>query len=132
MKKILLLAVLALAVPTAMFAGSSVDYTNSGGTLSSSSAGLSASGSVVLAANDLSRGGLLTGSDLGGVSLGAATEGAIVQLTGNTGNGLFNRHTRFSSEDANSSAMAAEPSSLSLLGTALIGLAGLVHRKFNN
>ena len=41
MKKILLLAILALALPTAMFAGSSVDYTNSGGTLSGSSSGLS-------------------------------------------------------------------------------------------
>ena len=68
MKKILLLAVLALALPTAMFAGSSVDYTNSGGTLSGSSAGLSLSGSVLIAVNGLNGGGLITGSDLGSVS----------------------------------------------------------------
>ena len=43
MKKILLLAVLALALPTALLAGSSVDYTNSGGMLSGSSSGLTLS-----------------------------------------------------------------------------------------
>ena len=68
MKKILLLAVLALALPTAMFAGSSVDYTNSGGTLSGTSDGLSLSGSVLIAVNGLNGGGLITGSDLGSVS----------------------------------------------------------------
>jgi hypothetical protein len=48
MKKILLLAVLALALPTALFAGSSVDFTNSGGMLSGSSSGLTLSGSTLI------------------------------------------------------------------------------------
>ena len=75
MKKILLLAVLALALPTAMFAGSSVDYTNSGGTLSGSSSGLSLSGSVLIAVNGLNGGGLITGANLGSVSF---STGALI------------------------------------------------------
>lgn len=203
MKKILLLAVLALALPTAMFAGSSVDYTNSGGTLSGSSSGLSLSGSVLIAVNGLNGGGLITGANLGSVSFstgaliigsgslqqggmfaggaeswftiigngsngipsgvlftgtfdgpvawtlvtlangthnytltgsvsgwtgsGAPTNGATVQLTINTGKGFFNGSTTISSGDTNIE--APEPGSLSLLGTGLIGLAGLVRRK---
>jgi hypothetical protein len=199
MKKILLLAVLALALPTAMFAGSSVDYTNSGGTLSGSSEGLSLSGSVLIAVNGLNGGGLVTGSNLGSVSFltgaltsgslqmggtfaaggwftitgngtnglpsgtlftgsfsgpvtwtlvtlangthnytltgslsgwtasGSATQGVTVQLTINTGKGYFNGSTTISSGDTN--IVVPEPGSLSLLGTGLIGLAGVVRRK---
>jgi PEP-CTERM motif len=199
MKKILLLAVLALALPTAMFAGSSVDYTNSGGTLSGSSAGLSLSGSALIAVNGLNGGGLITGSDLGSVSFstgaltsgslqmggtfagggwftitgngtngvpngtlftgtftgpvtwtlvtlangthnytltgsvqgwngsGAATQGVTVQLTINTGKGFFNGSTTISSGDTN--IVVPEPGSLGLLGTGLLGLAGVVRRK---
>ena len=61
MKKILLLAVLALALPAAMFADSSIDYTNSGGVLSGSSAGLSLSGSILIAVNGLNGGGTRSG-----------------------------------------------------------------------
>jgi len=101
MKKILLLAVLALALPTAMFAGSSVDFTNSGGTLSGSNSGLSLSGSVLIAISGLNGGGLITGSDLGSVSFttGALTSGSLENggtfavgasftLTGNGTNGV--------------------------------------------
>jgi hypothetical protein len=202
MKKILLLAVLALALPMAMFAGSSVDYTNSGGTLSGSSSGLSLSGSVLIAVNGLNGGGLITGGDLGSVSFatgalstgslqmggtfaaggwftisgngsngvpsgtlftgsfsgpvtwtlvtlangthnytltgsvsgwtgsGAAEQGVTVQLTINTGRGYFNGSTTISSGDTN--IVVPEPGSLGLLGTGLIGLAGVVRRKLKS
>ena len=66
MKKLVLLAVLALALPTAVFASSNIDYTNSGGNLSGSSSGLSLNGSTLIAINSGS--GLVTGSNLGSVS----------------------------------------------------------------
>ncbi len=77
MKKLILLAVLALALPTAVFASSSIDYTNSGGTLSGSSSGLSLSGSTLIAIN--SGAGLVTGSNLGSVSFqtGALASGSL-------------------------------------------------------
>ena len=77
MKKLILLAVLALALPTAVFASSSIDYTNSGGTLSGSSSGLSLSGSTLIAIN--SGTGIVTGSNLGSVSFqtGALASGSL-------------------------------------------------------
>lgn len=199
MKKILMLAVLALALPTAVFAGSGVDYTNSGGMLSGSSSGLSLSGSVLIAVKGLNGGGLITGANLGSFSFttGALTSGSLqnggtfaaggsltitgngtngipngtlftgtfsspvtwtlvtlangthnytltgaivgtngsgmtavgatVQLTINTGKGFFNGCTTISSGDTN--VAVPEPGSLSLLGTGLLGLAGMVRRK---
>ncbi len=199
MKKICLLAVLALALPMAVFADSSVDYTNSGGTLSGTSSGLSLSGSVLIAVNGLNGNGLITGNNLGSVSFqtgaltsgslqnggtfagggwftitgngtngipngtlftgtftspvtwmlvtlangthnytltgglsgttntGMSTVGVTVQLTVNTGEGFFNGRTHISSGDTN--IVVPEPGSLSLLGTGLIGLAGVVRRK---
>lgn len=199
MKKILLLAVLALALPLAVFADSGVDYSNSGGTLSGSSSGLSLSGSVLIAVNGLNGNGLVTGTDLGSVNFttgaltsgslqmggtfaaggsftitgngtngipngvlfsgtfsepvtwtlvtlangthnytltgviagttgtGYATNGVTVQLTINTGRGFFNGSTTISSGDT--AIVTPEPGSLSLMGTGLIGLAGMVRRK---
>ncbi|HTW31633.1 MAG TPA: PEP-CTERM sorting domain-containing protein [Candidatus Sulfotelmatobacter sp.] len=205
MKKILMIAVLALALPTAVFAGSNVDYTNSGGSLSGSNSGLTLSGSVLVAVNGLNGGGIITGSNLGSVSFstGALTSGSLamggtfaaggwftitgngmdgipngtlfsgtfsgpvtwtmvtlangthnytltgalsgttgsgtsasatvygvtVQLTVNTGKGFFNGNARISSGDTNISTVVPEPGSLSLLGTGLIGLAGMIRRK---
>ena len=68
MKKLLLLAVLALALPMAVFADSGVDYTNSGGTLAGSNSGLTLSGSTLIAVKGLNGGGLITGNDLGSVT----------------------------------------------------------------
>jgi hypothetical protein len=202
MKKMLLLAVLALALPTAVFASSGVDYTNSGGTLSGTNSGLSLSGSVLIAVNGLNGGGLITGSDLGSLEFstgaltsgslqmggtfaaggtftitgngtngipngtlftgsfsgpvtwtlitlsngthnytlsgslsgwngsGTATQGVTVQLTINTGKGFFNGSTNISSGDTN--IVVPEPGSLSLLGTGLIGLAGVIRRKLKS
>jgi hypothetical protein len=67
MKKVLLLTALVLVLPFAAFAGSSVDFTNSGGTLSGTNSGLTLTGSTLIAANGLG-GGLITGSNLGTVS----------------------------------------------------------------
>ena len=202
MKKILLLAVLALALPMAVFASSGVDYTNSGGTLSGSNSGLSLSGSALIAVNGLNGGGLITGNNLGSVGFatgalsggnlqqggafagggfftitgngsngiptgtlftgtfdgpvswtlitlangthnytltgtvsgttgtGFSTVGVTVQLTINTGRGFFNGTTTISSGDTNIT--VPEPGSLSLLGTGLIGLAGVVRRKLKS
>ena len=79
MKKLVLLAVLALALPTAVFASSNIDYTNSGGTLSGSKSGLELSGSALVAVNG--SGGLITGSNLGNVSFetGNLTGGSLQQ-----------------------------------------------------
>jgi len=201
MKKIFLLAVLALALPMAVFASSNIDYTNSGGTLAGSNSGLTLSGSVLIAVNGLNGGGLITGSNLGSVGFqtGALTSGSLqmggtfaaggwftitgngtngipnatlftgtfsgpvtwtlvtlangthnytltgaltgttntgfsavgvtVQLTINTGKGFFNGSTVISSGDTN--VVVPEPGSLTLLGTGLIGLAGVVRRKLN-
>jgi len=103
MKKMFLLAVLALALPTALFAGSGVDYTNSGGTLSGSNGGLMLSGSVLVAVNGLNGGGLITGSNLGSVSFqtGALSSGSLAMggtfaaggwftISGNGSNGVPN------------------------------------------
>jgi hypothetical protein len=78
-KKLILLAVLALALPMAAFASSGVDFTNSGGTLSGTNSGLALSGSVLVAVNGLNGGGLITGSNLGSVTFntGALSSGSL-------------------------------------------------------
>ena len=201
MKKLVLLAVLALALPTAVFASSNIDYTNSGGNLSGSTHGLQLSGSVLIAVNG--GGGLITGTNLGSVSFetgalqsgslqqggtfaaggwftitgngtngvpagtlftgtfsgpvtwtmvplsngthnytltgalvgstgsGLSTVGVTVQLTVNTGKGFFNGCTKISSGDTNVNVVVPEPGSLSLLGTGLIALGGMIRRKLN-
>ena len=102
MKKMVFLAVLALALPIAAFANGGVDYTNSGGTLSGSSSGLTLSGSVLVAVKGLNGGGLITGSDLGSVSFatgalsgslqtgGTFAAGGWFTITGNGSNGVPN------------------------------------------
>ncbi len=199
MKRMVLMVLLALALPMAAFASSSVDFTNSGGTLSGSSEGLTLSGSALIAVNAPGTLGLITGNNLGSVSFstgslasgslqmggvfnaggtftidgngtsgipsgsifsgtfsgpvtwtlvtlangthnytltgslsgtwynGSSVDGATVQLTINTGKGFFNGSTTILSGDTN--IVVPEPGSLTLMGTGLLGLAGLLRRK---
>jgi hypothetical protein len=200
MKRIVLLFLLALALPMAAFARNSVDFTNAGGTLSGSSAGLSLSGSTLIAMG--SGTSMTTGNNLGTVTFltgmltgtgnlqqgatfmaggsftisgngtkgvpsgviftgafsgpvtwslvnlsdgthnytlsgalkgtwytGVTVNGATVQLTINTGKGFFNGSTLISSGDTNIAFTTPEPGSLTLLGTGLVGLAGVLRRK---
>jgi PEP-CTERM motif len=206
MKKTLLLAVLALALPTALFAGSSVDYTNLGGNLMGSTSGLTLSGSSsstlailsslghapifgslgtvsfgtgALATGSLAFGGtfssthswftitgngnngvpngvIFTGAFTSDISLveytmsngthtytlsgalggtsgtGLREEGLTTQLVFNSGKGFFDGGSYVTSGDTSLAAVVPEPGSLGLLGTGLIGLAGLVRHKLRS
>jgi hypothetical protein len=82
MKRILLLAALALALPTAVFADSSIDYANVGGTLTASAGSnptLTLSGSQLIGITGIPSGTSITGSNLGSVSFttGALTSGSL-------------------------------------------------------
>ncbi len=100
MKRIVLMALLALALPMAAFAGS-VDFSNGNGTLTGSSAGLVLTGSELIGVDGFNGMGQLTGS-LGTVSLSTGTYintvglvsyfngGGSFQIIGNGSYGLPN------------------------------------------
>lgn len=81
MKRIVLMALLAMALPLASFANTSVDFTNDGGVLTGSTAGFSLTGSELIAVNGLGSLGLVTGG-LGGVtfSTGGELSGGLTAL----------------------------------------------------
>jgi PEP-CTERM motif len=59
-----------------------------------------------------------------------STNGVTVQLTINTGKGFFNGSTTISSGDTNiANVVVPEPGTLSLLGTGLLGVAGVLRKK---
>jgi hypothetical protein len=97
MRRILLLALLALALPMVAWADSSIDVSNRGGTITGSSAGLSLTGSTLFAF------GSAVGSNLGSVSFttgaftsgnaqmgGTLAAGGSFTITGNGTNGVPN------------------------------------------
>jgi hypothetical protein len=202
LKKVGLLVALVMALPFAAFAGSQVDFTNSGGTLTGSSSGMSLTNSTLIAVNGLNGGGLVTGINLGSFSFttgalisgslktggtfagggsvliigngingvtagtifngtftgpvtwtmitaangthnytlvgaisgvgtnGNTIYGATTQLTISTpGKGMFNGKLKISSGDTNISSVTPEPGTLVLLGTGLLGIAGVLRKR---
>jgi len=81
MKRMILIALLALALPMVAFASNSVDFTNSGGNLTGSSAGLTLTGSELIAVNGFMGGSLMTG-DLGTVSFSTGAFTGSLQMGG--------------------------------------------------
>jgi hypothetical protein len=200
--KFLAPAVLAMcvAMPNPVFASSTVDFANMGGTLTATTGGMSLSGSTLIAVTGFDGNGLVTGN-LGTVSFstGAMVNGSLqmggtfndgtftvesnagfgqlgsgvlfsgsfngpvtwtlitlangthnyvlsgvltgsinginvsgvsVQLTVNTGRGLFNGSATLSSGDTSLSPTAVpEPPTLGLIGIGIFGLAAAVRRK---
>jgi hypothetical protein len=89
-RKFLFAALLALScmlLPSVSFATSGTDFSNSGGTLAGTNAGLSLTGSILIAVDGYNGGGLVTG-DLGTVSFttGALTSGSL-QMGGTLASG---------------------------------------------
>lgn len=102
-RQFVLFAILALCLPIAALADSGVDFTNDGGTLTGSDAGLSLSGSTLVSVNGLNGGGLITGTNLGGVAFatgalvsgslkmgGTFASGGTFTITGNGSDGIPN------------------------------------------
>jgi|SRR5271155_503305 len=89
MKRIILMALVALALPLAAFAGQ-VDFGNTGGTLSGSSAGLTLSGSELTQINGFGGGGIIQGG-LGSLSFttGSLTSGNLTSGAVFAGGGSF-------------------------------------------
>jgi hypothetical protein len=84
MKRIVLMALLALALPLGAFADNAVDFTNSGGMLSGSSAGLTLGNSELIAVNGL-----------GGKDVVSGNLGTITLSTGSLASGVLQKNAMF-------------------------------------
>jgi PEP-CTERM motif len=100
---VLLLSVMCFMIPAASFADNGVDFSNNGGTLSGSNAGLSLSGSDLVAITGFNGGNGMIAGDLGTVSFstGALASGSLQKgatfsaggtftVSGNGTNGIAN------------------------------------------
>jgi hypothetical protein len=83
MKRIVLMSLLALALPLSAVADNPVDFQNNNGTLAGSSSGLTLTGSTLTAVSGFNGMGLLQGSNLGSVSFTTGAENGTAALTGN-------------------------------------------------
>ena len=79
---------------------------------------------LVNGAHEYTLSGALTGKWFSGVTV----EGASIQLTIKTGKGFFTGSTAISSADTNIT-FVPEPGSLTLMGTGLVSLAGILWSK---
>jgi hypothetical protein len=88
-RNLVLLALFALLLPAAAFAGSQISLVNSGGTLVGTNGGMSLNGSTLISVSGWNGGGLITGS-LGTVSFstGSLTSGSL-QMGGTFAAGMF-------------------------------------------
>lgn len=138
MSRTMLLALLALALPIAAFATSGVNFTNRVSNLNDINA--TVTGSNHNSVDGLDAMGLTTGYNRGMVSFriiaqtrrdlqsdGMFSNRVPAQLIINPGNEFFDDSTEIAVGDT--SITVPEPGTLGLLGTGLVGIAGLVRRK---
>ncbi|HKD03284.1 MAG TPA: PEP-CTERM sorting domain-containing protein [Terriglobales bacterium] len=203
MRRVMLGILLTLALPVTAL-GKSVEFTNTGGTLTGTNSGFALTGSTLTSVNGFGGGGVITGNlgtlalttgaltsglltmggtfasggsftitgngsnglpngtifsgsfsgpvtwtlvtlnngthdytltgALTGLYLGVPTNGVTVQLTVNTGTGFFNGSAAIASGDSDivipaRNGVVAEPGTLGLLSTGLLGVAGLARRR---